>query len=85
MIRLSGSVFEGGRDVAGLQIWVVFEDLFTARPGREQIEHGLRSLIGNEMRIRLNYVDAIEPGENGKVQFVISKPGRAAVRCQPGC
>jgi phenylacetate-CoA ligase len=45
----------------------------------DQIECGLRSFVGDEMRIRLNYVDAIEPGENGKVQFVISKPGRAAV------
>ena len=45
----------------------------------EQIERGLRSIVGDEMRIRFNYVDAIEPGENGKVQFLISKPGRAAV------
>jgi phenylacetate-CoA ligase len=44
----------------------------------EQIEHGLRSFLGDEMRIRFNYVDAIQPGENGKVQFVVSKPGRAA-------
>jgi phenylacetate-CoA ligase len=46
----------------------------------EQIERGLRSFVGGEMRIRLNYVDAIQPGENGKVQFVVSKPGRAAAR-----
>jgi phenylacetate-CoA ligase len=46
----------------------------------EQIERGLRSFVGSEMRIRLNYVDAIQPGENGKVQFVVSKPGRAAMR-----
>lgn len=44
------------------------------------IERGLRRFVGDQMRIRLNYVDAIEPGENGKVQFVISKPGRAAVQ-----
>ena len=46
----------------------------------EQIERGLRSFVGDQMRIRFNYVNAIEPGENGKVQFVISKPGRAAVQ-----
>ena len=45
-----------------------------------QIEHGLRSFVGGEMRIRLNFVDAIQPGENGKVQFVVSKPGRAAAQ-----
>jgi phenylacetate-CoA ligase len=45
-----------------------------------QIEHGLRSFVGDAMRIRFNYVDAIQPGENGKVQFVVSKPGRAAAR-----
>lgn len=49
----------------------------------QQIEHGLRSFVGGDMRIRFNYVPAIEPGENGKVQFVVSRPGRAAVLPHP--
>jgi phenylacetate-CoA ligase len=48
----------------------------------ELIEAGLRSFVG-DMRIRFLYVDAIRPGENGKVQFVISKPGRESTRRVP--
>ncbi len=50
------------------------------------IEQGLRSFVGDAMAIRFEFVDAIPPGENGKVQFVLSRPGREAVRVpsQPG-
>jgi phenylacetate-CoA ligase len=48
------------------------------RADSELIEQGLRSFVGS-MGIRLQFVDTIEPGENGKVQFVISKPGRESI------
>jgi phenylacetate-CoA ligase len=50
---------------------------YTASDG-ELIERGLRSFVG-DMRITFQYVDTIRPGDNGKVQFVISKPGRASI------
>ena len=47
---------------------------------RERIERGLRTFVGDGMRIGFRFVDAIQPGPNGKVQFVVSAPGRAAAR-----
>ena len=32
----------------------------------------------DEMPIRINYVDTIQPGENGQARLVVSKPGRVA-------
>jgi phenylacetate-CoA ligase len=48
------------------------------RSDGELIERGLRTVVG-DMRIRFQYVDTITPGDNGKVQFVISKPGRESM------
>jgi phenylacetate-CoA ligase len=44
----------------------------------DKIEDGLRTRLGNEIEIRFAFVDSIPPGTNGKIQFVISKPGRVA-------
>ncbi|RMF56587.1 MAG: phenylacetate--CoA ligase family protein [Calditrichaeota bacterium] len=45
----------------------------------ETIERELRTRLGDEIGIRFEYVDAILPGRNGKVKFVISKPGKEAL------
>lgn len=51
----------------------------TFREGEiDKVEAGLRSVLSEDMGIRFTYVDEILPGENGKIQFVISKPGREA-------
>ena len=42
----------------------------------DKIEDGLRARLGSEIGIRFAFVDSIPPGTNGKIQFVISKPGR---------
>lgn len=40
------------------------------------IERELRARLGDEIRIDYDFVDSILPGKNGKVKFVISKPGK---------
>jgi phenylacetate-CoA ligase len=44
----------------------------------DKIEEGLRARVGSEIEIRFAFVDSIPAGTNGKIQFVISKPGREA-------
>ena len=48
-----------------------------------RIESGLRSFLGDAMRIQFEFVETIEPCRNGKVQFVVSKPGRLAAHQEP--
>ncbi|MEJ2151991.1 MAG: hypothetical protein P8Y29_03325 [Gemmatimonadota bacterium] len=40
-------------------------------------------MIGNEMHIDYTLVDSIPPGENGKIPFIISKPGSQAAENDP--
>ena len=40
----------------------------------------LRTRLGEEIRITLRFVDEIPAGNNGKLKFVISKPGRQALQ-----
>jgi phenylacetate-CoA ligase len=47
---------------------------------QERLERELRIRLGEEIGIRYNFVDAIQPGANGKIKFVVSDPGRAALR-----
>jgi phenylacetate-CoA ligase len=40
------------------------------------VERELHARLGKEVGINFRFVDSIPPGENGKVKFVISKPGK---------
>lgn len=48
----------------------------------ENIEEGLRVRLGKVIRIRYDFVDSIAPGTNGKIQFVVSRVGKEALRLQ---
>ncbi len=50
---------------------------------RETLERALWARLGNAIAVWFNFVDDILPGENGKIQFVILDPGRAAVEEAP--
>jgi phenylacetate-CoA ligase len=42
----------------------------------DTVERELRARLGTRIGIVFRFVEAIPPGENGKVKFVISKPGK---------
>lgn len=46
----------------------------------DNIERELRARLGNEIKIDYDFVDSILPGRNGKVKFVISKPGKELLK-----
>lgn len=50
----------------------------------ETLERELRARLGDTIGIRLNFVDDIPAGRNGKIKFVVSAPGRAALGRAPG-
>ena len=45
----------------------------------ETLIRELRARLGHEIKIKLRSVDAIPAGSNGKLKFVISRPGREAL------
>jgi phenylacetate-CoA ligase len=47
---------------------------------QEVLERELRLRLGGAIGIRFNFVEAIPPGSNGKIKFVVSDPGREAIR-----
>jgi len=65
-----------------IQVKIVKAETYTADDA-DRIEQGLRSFVGDEMRVRFDFVDEIPPGPNGKVQFVVSRPGQETVRRMP--
>jgi phenylacetate-CoA ligase len=71
-IRLSQIVQE---TVHGIQVNIVKAETFTDRD-IEQVDARLRQFLDDHMEISFNFVDSIAPGKNGKLQFVISRPGR---------
>jgi phenylacetate-CoA ligase len=71
-IRLSQIVQE---TVHEIQVNIVKSETFT-NADVEKVERRLREFVGDAMKIIFNFVDFIAPGKNGKLQFVISKPGR---------
>ena len=75
-IRLSQIVQE---TVDEIQVNIVKADSYT-KNDLEKVEIGLLSFVGEAMTIKINFVNDILPAGNGKVQFVISKPGREAVQ-----
>lgn len=74
-IRLSQIVQETPDEIA---VNIVKAESFSQRD-IDTIESELRARLGNDIGIRFEYVDSILPGENGKLKFVMSKPGRAAL------
>lgn len=79
-VRLSQIVQE---DVDELQVNIVRGVTFSPTDVA-RIDAGLRRVVGDTMRIRFNFVESIAPASNGKLQFVVSKPGQAASSRQPG-
>ena len=75
-IRVSQVVQE---TVDEIRVDVVRAQTYTPRDG-ESVLRELRTRLGGALRIRLNFVDSIAPGRNGKIQFIVSTPGREAVR-----
>jgi hypothetical protein len=79
-VRLSQIVQE---DVDELQVNIVRGATFSPTDVT-RIDAGLRRFVGESMRIRFNFVETIAAGRNGKLQFVVSRPGQAASSRQPG-
>ncbi len=67
---------------AGIEVKIVPAEDFAAAH-LDPLEVRLRSMIGDEMRIEFSVVDSIPPGENGKIPFIISKPGSQAAEDDP--
>lgn len=74
-IRLSQVVQESPEEIV---VRLVKADTFEQKDV-DRIEDELRSRLGPVIGIRYEYVDDILPGKNGKVKFVISKPGKQAL------
>ncbi|HLE56975.1 MAG TPA: hypothetical protein VJB15_07830, partial [Rhodothermia bacterium] len=74
-IRLSQVVQE---TVDEITVRLVKADSFRERDV-DTIEKELRNRVGDDIRIRFEFVDSILPGKNGKLKFVVSKPGRDAL------
>ncbi len=75
-IRLSQIVQQ---TVDRIRVDIVRSEHYAPSDG-ETLEHELRARLGDRIGIDFNFVDHIPPGRNGKIQFVISAPGRAVVR-----
>lgn len=68
---------------AGIEVKIVKAEDFVAED-LDRVEARLRGMIGDEMDIKISLVDSIPAGENGKIPFVISKPGSQAAQDDPG-
>lgn len=75
-IRLSRIV---QRTTDEIRVDIVRAATYSARD-QDTLERELRVRLGGAIGIRYNFVDAIPPGPNGKIKFVVSDPGRAALR-----
>jgi len=62
-----------------IQVNIVKADSYTQRDV-ENIEKELNLFLDESMNINFNFVDSILPGNNGKFQFVVSKPGKEALQ-----
>jgi phenylacetate-CoA ligase len=75
-IRLSRIV---QRTPEEIRVDIVKAERYSSQDG-ETLERELRARLGIAIRIHFNFVDDIPVGSNGKIKFVISEPGRAAVQ-----
>jgi phenylacetate-CoA ligase len=74
-IRLSRIVQES---TAEIRVDIVKAATYS-RADEDAVERELRARLGEAIGIRYNFVDTIPPGRNGKIKFVVSTPGRAAL------
>lgn len=79
-IRMSQVVQES---TDGVEVRLVKAENYTDED-LEKIDAGLHELLGNEMRVEFAFVDSIPAGENGKIAFQVSKPGKEAASMDPG-
>jgi phenylacetate-CoA ligase len=66
------------QQVEAIRVDIVPAGTYRASDG-ERLERELRMRLGDAIAIQLNLVDDIPAGRNGKIKFVSSVPGRAAV------
>jgi phenylacetate-CoA ligase len=67
---------------AGIEVRIVRAENFVAED-LEKVEARLREIIGTEMSVEFTLVDSIPAGENGKIPFIVSKPGSQAASRGP--
>ena len=67
---------------AGIEVKIVRAEDFVSED-LERVEARLRRMVGDEMDIEISLVDSIPPGQNGKIPFIISKPGSQAAQDDP--
>jgi phenylacetate-CoA ligase len=69
--------------ISGIEVRIVKAENYTPED-LEKVDAGVRRMIGNQMRVDYMFVDSIPASENGKISFIISKPGSQAARTEPG-
>jgi phenylacetate-CoA ligase len=79
-IRLSRIVQRTPREI---RVDIVKAATYSQRDA-ETLERELRARLGGSIGIHFNFVEEIPVGSNGKIKFVISEPGRAAVGSYDG-
>jgi phenylacetate-CoA ligase len=79
-IRLSRIVQQTPREI---RVDIVRAATYSTQDG-ETLERELRARLGGAIGIRFNFVEEIPVGINGKIKFVISEPGRAAIANSSG-
>jgi phenylacetate-CoA ligase len=78
-IRMSQIVQES---TAGIEVRIVKAENYTEED-LEKVDAGVRRMIGDQMSVEYTFVDSIPAGENGKIPFVVSKPGSEAALRDP--
>lgn len=63
-------------DADAVEIRIVADDTFDHCSTPRLIETRVRRWIGDEIAVRFAFPDAITPGSNGKIQLIVSRPGR---------
>lgn len=79
-IRLSRIVQRTPRDI---RVDIVKAASYSTQDG-ETLERELRARLGVAIGIHFNFVEDIPVGTNGKIKFVVSEPGRAAIGLSSG-
>ena len=66
-------------DPARVEVRIVATSEFDRATSVPYLEAGMRKWLGAQIAIDFVFPDAIAPGANGKIQFIVSKPGRALI------
>jgi phenylacetate-CoA ligase len=64
-----------------IRVRLVKASSFTQRD-IDKVEDGLRARLGDTIKINYDFVESIQPGRNGKVQFVVSAVGKERLQGQ---